>query len=53
MYFKEMHYGFMPDYTVFSEMKNLRALELISVTFGAADGCECLENLEQLSMWLD
>lgn len=43
----------MPDYTVFSEMKNLRALELISVTFGAADGCECLESLEQLSVWLD
>ncbi|MCR5120234.1 MAG: hypothetical protein K6B44_11545 [Lachnospiraceae bacterium] len=37
----------------FEEMKDLRALELVSVEFDSTDGSDSLLGLEQLAAWLD
>ena len=48
-----MIYLHIPDYSFFEEMKDLRALELVSVEFDSTDGSESLLGLEQLAAWLD
>ena len=43
----------IPDYSFFQNMKQLKALELVSVSFTSYEGYECLKDLQQFACWMD